>query len=293
MTPDDLILNAREAAKSRKWDEADRLYKRAIRILATKQSRSPDLRESYLSTKAEHLCNKPYLPDRESLDDLKKRWFDAIRCLNECSKISKKNSDHYVSIMNELVQRIIKQYGCTLFETEHHVVESCPIRLSSGKSGRMGTSIGVTYKKILCSICGLNMLDENCTHVRNRVYDGKRCSPVYVGLQRKDVSVVRRPKDPLCLVTDVFCPKEEFLQDCGIDASKIDLRQKLKMQCTHCRDENIDLSSITPEIFLKIHGLNISMDKPRVISTPKYMKKGGRYFSSIVYTEGGNLELGL
>ena len=292
MTPDDLVLNAREAAKLEKWDVADGLYRRAIGILEKVQNQSPDLKESYLSKKAEYLCNKPYLPDHESLDEFKKRRLDAIRYLNECSEINKKNSEHYRNFMHKLVQQIIKQYGCTLFETEHHVAINCPIRLNLDKSGLTGTSISATYKKILCSICGLSILDKKCMHDINEIYSGERCGPVYKDLQINDISLVHRPKDPLCRITEIFCPKEELLQDCGMDASKIDLKQKLKMQCTLCRDENINSSSITPEIFFKIHGLNISMDKPREISAPKYMKKGGRYLSSIVYTEAGNIEFG-
>lgn len=289
MTPNDLVLNARKAAKIGKWDVADQLYKRAIAILAKKQSISPNFKEFYLSTIAEYLCNKPYLHGRESLDEFMTGQFDAIRYLNECSRTNKKKAEYYRGLMHKLVQQIIKQYGCVLFETEHHVVVNCPIRLSFNRSGLTGTSMGVTYKNILCSICGLDMLDENCTHDINHTYDGKRCAPVYKDLQIKDISLVSRPKDPLCVFTEKIIPREELKNDIG--NSKINLKQKLDVRCTLCRDEGIDSSSITPEFFFKIHGLNIALDKPKKISAPKNWKKGGRYFSSIVYTEGGDMEL--
>lgn len=290
MTPDELVLNARAVAKLGKWDEADRLYKCAIRILAKKQNHSPDLKESYLSKKAEYLCNKPYFPDRESLDEFKKRNFDAIRYLNECIKISKENVDHYRGLMNKLVQRIIKQCGCTLFETDHHVIMSCPIQLRDDKFGSMGASVGLTYEKILCSICGLDILDENCTHDINQIYDGKKCSLTYKNLQIKDISLVDRPKDPLCRIIDIFYPKELFLQKQGLDNLNIDLKQKFDVRCTRCRDENIDSSSITPNILFQIHGLNISLDKPKKISAPKDLKKGEFKFGCIVATEHDNIE---
>ncbi len=291
MTPDDLILSARKAIKSGKWDEAGRLYKRVIRTLAKKQNCSPDLRESYLLVKAEYFYNRPYLPDRESLDEFKGRMFLAIRYLNECSKISRENTNHYIDIMNELVQLIIKQYGCVWFETEHHVAVSCPIQLKSDGLGSMGCSVGVTYKKMVCSICGLDILNEKCTHIENQIYDDERCSVIREGLQIKDISLVHRPKDPLCRPTSISYPKEIFLKKCGLDASRVDLEHKLMVKCTRCRDENIDSALITPELFFKIHGLNMSMDKPLIHSTKK-LEKGAVYFESIVYTEGSDVELG-
>lgn len=282
MTPGDLILNARKAAESKNWNGADRLYKRAIRTLGKKKNESPSSKESYLSTKAEHLCQRPYCPDQESSDKFRNRICDAIRCLNECAKINKMRSKHYLDTMHELVQYVIGSCGCSWPETKHHVAVSCPIQLRSGKHGSMGCSVGATYKQALCSICGLDVLDEKCVHVANKIYGGKRCSTVYVGLSLKDISLVNRPKDPRCRITDIYYPKEEFLEDSGLGASKSNLKRKLGVQCTRCRDENIDSSSITPEIFLKIHGFNMSMDGPRLSSAMKGLEKGARGFSCIV-----------
>lgn len=284
MTLGDLILSAREAAKLKKWNKSERLYKRVIRSLAKKKNNSLVSKQLYLSTKAEYLCQKPYCPDRESLDEYKCRIFNAIRHLNECVKINNENSKHCLDSMHELVQHIIKLYGCGLLETKDHVALSCPIKLRSDHLGSMGGSIGVTYKKMLCSVCDLDMLDEKCTHSINQVYDGKRCSPIYEGLQIKDVSLVNRPKDPLCQVTDVYYPKQIFLQKAGLDASKSALKQKLGIQCTHCRDENIDSSSITPEIFFRIHGLNITTGKSELGSAMKDFEKDKVYFNCIVAT---------
>lgn len=281
MTPRDLILNARKAVESKNWDEVDQLYPQAIHILEKRKQHSQDSKEAFLSAKAEYLSVKPYLSNRESFDEFRNRILDAIRYLNECYNLNGKESDDCFSDMYALMNQFIKLYGCRFPETDYHVVMSCPIQLNSDKFGSLGTSIGAFYEKALCSICKLDILDEKCTHSINQIYEGKQCVPIFENYQITHMALVDRPKDSTSRIKDIFYPKEMFLEKAHIDSSKINLADKLNIQCTRCREENIDPVLITPELFFEMQGLSISFDKePKIKSKTTKMEKGQVYFSS-------------
>lgn len=212
MTPRDLILNARKAVVNKNWDEVDQFYLTAIRVLEKRKHLSPDSKEAFFSTRAEYFSIKPYLPDRETFDEFRNRVLDSIRCLNECYRLNEKNSDEYFSNMRAIMHQFIKLYGCRAPESEHHVVMSCPIQLNSDGFGCLGTSMGAFYDKALCSICKRDLLDKNCSHVINQIYDDKPCVPIFENYQIAHIALVDRPKDATSRITDIFYPKDMFLK---------------------------------------------------------------------------------
>lgn len=281
MTPRDLILNARKSVESQDWDNAEKQYAKAIRILEKRKNLSKDSQAAFFSAKAEYLSNIPYLSDRESFEDFRNRILDAIRHLNVCYTLNGIESDNCFSNMYAMMYKFIKIYGCYFGETKHHVMMSCPIQLNSDKFGSLGTSIGAYYEKALCSICKLDILDEKCLHIINQIYDGEQCVPIYQNYQPVHIALVERPKDSTSRITDIFYPKDMFLKKASLDPSKINLEEKLNIHCTRCREENIDPVLITPELFFEMQGLSISFDKePKIKSKTTKMEKGKVYFAS-------------
>ena len=286
MIPRDLILDARKAAQEKNWDKADEFYTQAIISLEKRRRSSLEANEAYLSAKAECLSRWPYIQSKESFHQFRQRIFDAIRYLYECYNLKGKESNNCFNSIRFLIRQYIKIYGCSICETKHHVVMSCPIQLNSDSFGSLGTSIGAFYNKAVCSICGLDLLDEKCIHIRGKIYNNKECIPVIKDYQIAHIALVDRPKDPAARITDVFYPREMFLEKSNIDLSKIDLDQKINIHCTRCRDENIEPELITPELFFKIQGLSIHFNRePKIKSKLKNMKKGEVYFCSTLYQE--------
>lgn len=280
-TPRDLILNARKAVESKNWDGADKLYSKAIHILEKRKDRSLDSKAAFFSAKAEHLLNIPYFPEKESFEEFRNRILDVIRYLNACYNLNGVESDNCFSNMYDIMSKFIKTHGCCFAETEHHVIMSCPIQLNSDQFGSLGTSIGAYYEKALCSICKLDILDEKCIHVINKIYEDKQCVPIYQNYQIAHMALVDRPKDSSSRIASIFYPKEMFLEKAKIDSSKVNSEENLNIQCTRCREENIDPVLITPELFFEMQGLSISFDKePKIKLQTKEMEKGKVYFSS-------------
>ncbi|MCY4490036.1 MAG: hypothetical protein OXC46_01060 [Thaumarchaeota archaeon] len=278
MSPFDLILDARKAATIGNWDESDQLYLMAISILEERKDLSADSKENFLSVQAEYFSNRPYLPDIETFDEFRCRVLLTIRYINECYKLNGKNSDLYFTKMYEIMRNFIKSYGCHIPESEHHIIMSCPIQLDSDKFGSLGVNAGAYYDKAICSICKLDLLDKNCSHVINRVYDDKQCVPIFEN-DRIAHFALDRPKDPKSRITDIFYPKDMIIEKAQMDKSKVNL-EKLNVNCTRCRQERIDPVSITPELFFEMQGLNISFDKEQKTET-KELKKGVVYFKSL------------
>lgn len=94
MTPRDLILEARNAVKKEDGYTVDTSYEKAIQILEKRKNHSIETKEAFFSAKAEFLCIKPYLPERESFEDFRNRILDAIRYLNACYKLMEKKVIH-------------------------------------------------------------------------------------------------------------------------------------------------------------------------------------------------------
>ena len=282
-TPRDLILSARKSLELKNWNNADKLYSKAIHILEKRVKHSIDSKAVLFSTKAEHLSNIPYLSDRESFEDFKNRILDSIRYLNACYNLNNVESDNCFSNMYDIMFKFIKIHGCKFAETEHHIMMSCPIQLNSDTFGSMGTSIGAYYEKALCSVCKLDILDEKCIHIINQIYGGIQCILILKNYQIAHMALVDRPKDSTSRIGSIFYPKEIFIEKTQIDPSEVNLEDKLNIQCTRCREENIDPVLITPDLFFEMQGLSISFDKePNIKRQTTKMKKGGVYFSSSI-----------
>lgn len=284
MTPRDLISDARKAVEKKDWDSVDNLYEKAIHILEKRKNHSRETKEAFFSANAEYLCIKPYLPDRESFEDFRNRILDAIRYLNECYKLNGKESDTCFSDMYSLMNQFIKLYGCYFAETDHHIMMGCPIQLNSDNFGSLGLSIGAFFDKAICSICELDILDEKCDHVVNQMYGNKKCILKLSNYQIAHVAFVDRPKNNKSKITEIYYPKEVFLEKQNLDVSKFRLEDKLNVRCTRCREEKIDPTIITPELFFEMQGLSISFnEKPKIMRKTEKMEKGQLYFGSILH----------
>ena len=284
MTPRELILEARNAVKKEDWNTVDKSYQKAIQILEKRKNHSMETKEAFFSAKAEFFCIKPYLPERESFEDFRNRVLDAIRFLNECYKLGGKESDTCFPDIYSLMNQFIKLYGCYFGETYYHIMMGCPIQLNDDDFGSTGLSIGAFYDKAICSICKLDILDEKCHHVINDTYDGKKCIAEFSNYQIAHVSFLDRPKNNKSRVSEIYYPKEFFLEKQKLDISQFRLEDKLDVRCTRCLEENIDPIIITPEMFFEMQGLSISFDKePKIIRATKDMKEGQLYFGSTMH----------
>ena len=146
-------------------------------------------------------------------------------------------SDKKVDIsaeMHKIGKLLHERYQCLIQFSDSGYTNRCPVVNSHRE---LGLSIGGTEKHI-CSICGLDPMD--CEHIKGEFYNDIECKDVeghcnicvekfgscehvigskYDDVERIDivteidldhVSIVERPQNPFCRITNVAIPREEI-----------------------------------------------------------------------------------
>jgi len=255
-----LIEQARVLARKKNLD-AEKYYLEAIPILEKRLDNSDKSKMEFWSTKAEYLDFKAaFKLDGETWENVRDRALDAIRYTYKCSKLNNSYKEKFSKDLDFMIKRIIMTFGCILPTDATHVKISCPIWLGRTKLGQMGISIGAIYDKAVCSICGLELLDENCLHELGKEYDGKICEIKKEGFELLHLALVANPKEPRSTIQTISYPKEEFYQQFDPEEVKKAEELGLPLNCSNCRKTNHDPVEITPEVFFQMQGLNIDIE---------------------------------
>lgn len=175
MIPRDLIVEARKNLAEKQWEKAEPLYKEAIDILQERLSDSDDTKMALWSTQAESLQSKPWIYKNETREEFRNRILDSIKYIYKCSKLNDEYDKQFTPSLKQTIKQLILTIGCIVPEIETHVIITCPISLRQTEFGKMGTSIAGYYEKAICTICRLEILDENCPHEIGERYNGKIC----------------------------------------------------------------------------------------------------------------------
>lgn len=255
-----LIQQAREFARKKSL-EAEKYYRQAIEILEKRLDGSDKSKMELWSTKAEYTDFRAgFIFDQETIEASRDRALDAIRYIYKCSKLDTNQKDIFSENLKVMVKRVIMTFGCILPTTETHVEVSCPIWLRQTTLGKLGMSIGAVYEKAVCSICGLELLDENCIHQVGKKYDEKICEIMKEGFQILHVALVDKPKEPRAGIDTIGYPKTEFYAQFVPEEVKRAQELGLPLNCSYCRATNTDPSEITVEKFFQMQGLSLDID---------------------------------
>lgn len=252
-----IIEKARNLVKEKKFDEAEKEYKNAISILEKRLDGSDKSKAELWTTKAEYLNFRgSYSKKGEPFEDSRRRRHDAIRYLYKCSKLDGYSREVSPSL-RKLINETIRVWGCIIPENNTHVTISCPIKIRNMGAGKFGFSVGMLYKRALCSICRQDVLDEGCNHVPGNTYDGKVCHITRDGLEVDHVAMTTSPKDPRCLFLSIDIPKKEFYEHFTEKQTRNKIQNNLPIVCSFCREGGIDPSEISAQKFFEMQGLSL------------------------------------
>jgi len=258
-----LLQQAREFAKKKKFSEAEKNYAKLIDELKNRLDDSDKSKMELWSSKAELLHMKlGYKLKNETWEDARNRGLDCLRYLNKCSNINEEYDEKFKPNIKLVINQIIMTYGCTLPENDTHVVISCPIYLRRHTgAGKYSTSIAFTYEKACCSICNLDLLDENCPHEVGETYDGKFCGGEYEGIKFQHLALVEKPKDPNAIGTKaIYFPKKEYCEKFDQEELRKAREKGLSLNCHSCRDTKFDPSEITLKMFFEMQGIDLNSE---------------------------------
>jgi len=253
-----IIAKARSLIKEKKLKKAEDEYKKAISILEKRLDGSDKSKAELWTTKSEYLnfrCSFSYTD--EPFEDSRRRRHDAIRYLYKASQINEKYSEKVAPNIRKLVNETINVWGCIIPESDTTVTFSCPIKIRNMGAGKFGFSVGMFYKRALCSICNLDMLDEQCSHVPRNTYEGKVCTLIPDGLELDHVAMTTRPKDPRCLILSLSDSKKEFYEHFSEEQIKEKEENALPLICSLCKEVGIDPSEISVEKYFEMQGLDL------------------------------------
>lgn len=249
-----LIQTARELAKKKSVLEAEKKYLEAIDKLEKKNESSKSKAELW-TTKAEYLLfRSSFTLKGEEFEDIRKRRIEAIRLLHSTVKLGL-DYENLKPRIKKVIDETILSIGCIIPETETHIQINCPIKLSHMGAGEFGTSVGLSYKKAECSICGFDIFkDSRCTHELGKMYNGVVCRIIAKGISLDHVALTKSPKDPNAKITNLSIPKEEFYDNFDPEEIKRKNKEGLPMICSLCKQLNINPKEIDAEKFLSMQG---------------------------------------
>ena len=261
--PVQLIQRACEFAERKKINVAVEFYEKAIIILEKNLNDSDKSRMELWSTKSELLnLQAGFKKSDETWESARNRAIDSLRYLYQCSKLNEEYSQKFSSSIKQVIKQIISHYGCIFLEDGDDVIVTCSIYLKHhGSLLDKPTRIAFTYEKAECSICHLDLLDEECFHEVGETYDGEFCSGIYAGMKIDHLAIVNKPKDPMAIPTSRTYSKESFYKNFDKDELKLAKDLKLPLNCHACRDTNHDPVEISLEKFFSMQGLNLEFDK--------------------------------
>lgn len=254
-----LIEEARK--HSRKKDlEAEKYYKEAIEILEKRLDGADESKMYLWSTKAEYLYFKAgFIFPGETGEDARDRALNAIRYIYKCSKLDTTRKERFSENLRVMVSKVIEVFGCILPATETYVEVSCPIWLRQTSLGNMGMSIGAVYDKAICSICGLDLLDEKCNHQVGKKYDEKTCNIIKENFRLLHIALVSSPKEPISQIQTISYPKKEFFEKFDPEELKKAQELGLPLNCHQCREMGTDTSELNVEKFFEMQGLDLDI----------------------------------
>lgn len=254
-----LLQKAREFAERKKINVAEEFYQKTISLLETKNDGSDKSKMELWSTKSEFLSFRAgYKTKDEKWEDLRDRAIDSLRYLYKCSRINDEYSKKFAPSIKQTIKQIILTYGCIFPENENSVLVSCPIYLKHHSTLlEKPTSIAFTYDKANCSICNLDLLDENCLHEVGEKYDGVLCEGNYEGMNLLHLAIVDKPKDPMAIPQSRSFPKELFYKHFDKEQLKKAKQLGVPLNCHACRDTNYDPDEISLNKFFTMQGLDI------------------------------------
>ena len=233
-----IIEEARRLVHEKKIIQAEKKYEDVLSILEKRLDQSNKSKAELWSTKAEYLIFRAkFLHKEEPIEVSRQRLHNALRYLYKCSKINAKYSDQVSGNLRNILNNAILSCGCIVPENNNYVTITCPIKL---RNIGFGLSAGILYKRAMCSICDLDMLDEKCNHVPGDTYDGKTCILIPDEPEIDHVSITDSPKDPRCLLTSIGTPKKEFYENFTKEQIKYKIENNLPIVCSSCREECLD-----------------------------------------------------
>jgi len=261
--PEILLAKARDFAEKEKFNVSSEFYQKTIAILEKKLDDSEKSKMELWSTKSEFLHMRMNEKGfNETWEDVRQRGFDCLRYLNKCCKLNQQYSETFLPKIKIIINQIIMKFGCILPENENQVVISCPIylRMHTG-AGKYSTSIAFTYNKLRCSICNLDVLDEECYHEPGETYEGKFCAGFYEGMKFEHLALVEKPKDANAIgIKTLYEPKKDFFKQFDPEELKEARRKGFPLSCHSCRDTNFDPEEITLEMFFEMQGQDLNSE---------------------------------
>jgi hypothetical protein len=252
-----LIEEAR-ILKNRDIMETEKKYLEAVDKLEMKKGESKSSRAEFLTTKAEYLWfRSSFLLENESLQDSRNRMLEALRLIYQTTKLDTEYKKHFEQKIKEMIISIILNIGCIIPEDETHVHINCPIKIRNMGTGEFGFSIGMFVKKLECSICGHDILSDECSHEPGNEYNGKKCISVAKEIVLDHFSITKNPKDPNSRFTSLSIPKKEFYEDFPPEEIKGKIENNLPLICSLCRETKINPNEIDIDLFFKMQGLEL------------------------------------
>jgi hypothetical protein len=115
--------------------------------------------------------------------------------------------------------------GCQLAYRDGAYYQECPAALAHN---RVGLSPGYVLRKVRCSICQHSPLEDECPHIKGRVYDGNVCIWLIDEVDLLEVSLVGRPAQPDARITSISISKSDIVERLG------EFRQGKPILCDKC-----------------------------------------------------------
>lgn len=255
------IQEAREFARVDNLQEAEKAYAKAIHLLKKNMDGTNQSKMEYWSTKSEYLSFKArFIIKGEGSNLPRQRALDAIRHAYKCTKLDEECKNLLSSKIQNMLKQTILVYGCILPENATHFIIKCPIFLRQTTLGKMGLSIGAVYKRAVCSICNLDILDEKCIHEAGEIYDEKICYIIKEGLEFLHIAVTNNPKDPMNRIAEIQEPKKVLYDRFTPEELEKAKKEKSPWVCSSCKEMNMDPSEINVEQFFEMQGLKIDIN---------------------------------
>lgn len=256
-----LLQEAREFAKVKNLQEAEKSYTKAVHLLKKRLNGTNKSKMEYWSMESEYLFFKAgFIIKGEKAEKPRERALNAIRYMYKCVKLDKEYELRFLPDLQKMIKQTIFVFGCILPENATHFIIKCPILLRQTTLGKMGMSIGAIYKRAVCSICNLDILDEKCIHEVGKSYDEKICNIIKEGLEFLHIAVTNNPKDPLNRITEIQEPKKNLYDRFTPEELEKAKKEKSPWVCSSCKEMNMDPSEINVEQFFEMQGLKIDID---------------------------------
>jgi hypothetical protein len=263
LTPEEAFEFTKQARNlpEKEFLEKKDLHKKAIDILEYCLDNTIESKKQLWTTKAEYLVFRAkYVTENETLEDSHRRSLDAMRWMFKCMQLHPTYKEFFTPKFEIMMEQHIRVFGCIIPENKSHFLVSCPIWLKSTELGKKGLSMGGHYKKAICSICKLSMLDEKCIHQSGKDYDGKICEIIKTDFEFLHIALVDSPKDPENSIAEVSYPKEDLYSRLPEEQKNKVKENTLHLYCNSCKEGNFDSSKITPEKFFEMQKLSINIE---------------------------------